>query len=245
MKKTYLFSLVVFSVILVALSTLSVTSLPDQAKAGERTLQKITFIHFKNANAKPPWAGGKDKGTACYSFLAKGVKWKETEPYYVNPTNEDDMSDSFVSSAVNSGASEWETYGGDIFGNGHVSYSHSYNNGNLDGVNTASFGYYPNSNVIAVTTVWGYWSGPPKYREIVEWDILFNEYYDWGNADVDSSKMDLQNIATHELGHSAGLADLYQSSCIEETMYGYSDYGETSKRDLASGDIAGIEDLYL
>lgn len=56
--------------------------------------------------------------------------------------------------------------------------------------------------------------------------------------------MDLQNIATHELGHGFGLADLYESNASEETMYGYSTEGEIKKRSLYSGDIAGIHDLY-
>ena len=54
--------------------------------------------------------------------------------------------------------------------------------------------------------------------------------------------MDLQNIATHEFGHAAGLDDYYQ--CDLETMYGYSYYGDIEKRDLYDGDIAGIQKLY-
>jgi len=56
--------------------------------------------------------------------------------------------------------------------------------------------------------------------------------------------MDVQNIATHELGHGLGLGDLYQTTAWQETMYGYSDNGETMKRDLYLGDIAGIQALY-
>ena len=76
--------------------------------------------------------------------------------------------------------------------------------------------------------------------------MLLNTGSDWqfGNADSDSLKMDLQNIATHELGHSAGMGDLYSLSCDQETMFGYSQEGETNKRDLNNGDIAGITSLY-
>jgi len=56
--------------------------------------------------------------------------------------------------------------------------------------------------------------------------------------------MDTQNIATHELGHAAGMGDLYETTAALETMYGYSTEGETSKRDLYFGDIAGIQNLY-
>ncbi|NIP29559.1 MAG: peptidase M10A and M12B matrixin and adamalysin, partial [Candidatus Dadabacteria bacterium] len=63
--------------------------------------------------------------------------------------------------------------------------------------------------VIAVTVIWGYFSGPPSIREIVEFDVLFDTDFTWGNATVNPTLMDLQNIATHEIGHGAGLGDLY------------------------------------
>ena len=106
------------------------------------------------------------------------------------------------------------------------------------------FGDYPEDGVIAVTIIWGIFGGPPKNREIVEFDMLFDTDFTWGDADVDSSLMDFQNIATHELGHGFGLGDLYNDADIEETMYGYASNGETNKRDLYFGDVAGIQSLY-
>ena len=110
-----------------------------------------------------------------------------------------------------------------------------------DGRNELVFADAENFNpgVIAVCYTW--YIG----KEIVQFDIAFNLYYTWGDADVDGSGvMDLQNIATHELGHGFGLADLYQRKLSDLTMYGYAALGETIKRDLAQGDIAGIQALY-
>ncbi len=56
--------------------------------------------------------------------------------------------------------------------------------------------------------------------------------------------MDFENIATHELGHSVGMGDLYTAECNQQTMYGYASNGETNKRTLESGDINGIRALY-
>lgn len=56
--------------------------------------------------------------------------------------------------------------------------------------------------------------------------------------------MDFENIAVHELGHSIGLNDLYSSSCLDQTMYGYAEFSETKKRDLNVGDITGTDKLY-
>ena len=56
--------------------------------------------------------------------------------------------------------------------------------------------------------------------------------------------MDFESIATHELGHSVGLDDLYTAECAEQTMYGYATEGETKKRSLEAGDIEGVGQLY-
>ena len=103
---------------------------------------------------------------------------------------------------------------------------------------------YNNPDVIAVATVWGYFTGPPSQREIVEAHILMNDDFIWGDATTDLTLMDVQNIVTHELGHCAGMGDVYQLDASEETMYGYSTEGETKKRDLYNGDITGITKLY-
>ena len=97
---------------------------------------------------------------------------------------------------------------------------------------------------IAVAIIWGYFSGNPAWRELVEWDMIFDDVdFDW-SASGEAGKMDFENIATHELGHAVGLGDLYNDECSEQTMYGWSTEGDISKRDLADGDISGIQALY-
>ncbi len=115
-----------------------------------------------------------------------------------------------------------------------------------DGHNEMMWGDVSSPGAIAVTIVWGIFYGPPSGRELVEWDMVFDnvDFPNWGDATVDFSVMDFENIAIHELGHSAGLADLYTGQCSEQTMYGYASYGETKKRDLGVGDINGIKALY-
>ena len=214
-------------------------------------VQGYAFIHYKDkkGNAKPPWAGGggDSTGTTCYGFLASGARWKLTEPYYINPTNTQGLPESFIVSSTNAGDEEWDDeVSFDIFGNSYVNYSASYNNGALDGVNTLSFGNIAESGVIGVTNVWGVFGGNPRNRRLVEWDMLLDgNDFAWGDATLNASKMDVQNIITHEIGHSAGMNDLYSTSCLQETMYGYSTEGETKKRDLNSGDITGIRKLYV
>ena len=101
---------------------------------------------------------------------------------------------------------------------------------------TTGFG----SNVIALaTTFYSTATG-----QIFDSDIQFNgENFTWSDSD-ESGKMDVQNIATHEIGHFLGLADLYAPSDSEKTMYGYSATGETKKRTLDPDDEDGASYLY-
>jgi len=234
-------------VVLAILSLMGVSSAvfaKDQVDRGPLT--KITFIHYKkDKNQAKPGGSPKPSPSICYGYLAKGAKWKTTEDFFVNPTGST-ADPTTVLPAINAGVAAWETAAHtEIFTNGILDGSATYNDGNFIGQNTASFGTYSDPNVIAVTTVWGYLSAPPPMRELVEWHMLFNTDFTWGTFEANPAAMDLQNIATHELGHSAGMDDLYTTSCTLETMYGYSTEGETSKRDLYNGDIKGIQALYL
>ena len=112
-----------------------------------------------------------------------------------------------------------------------------------DNLNEVYFGSIADSGVIAVTIVWGIFYGPPSGRELVEWDQVYDQVDFAWSATGEAGKMDFENIATHELGHAVGMGHP-DNTCIEETMYAYADYGETKKRDLNTGDTAGINALY-
>jgi hypothetical protein len=105
------------------------------------------------------------------------------------------------------------------------------------------FGAISAPNAIAVTIVWGIFGGPINGRELLEWDQVYDSDYTWSLIG-EANKMDFDNIATHELGHSIGLADLYTLAASDQTMYGYAGPGETNKQSLGSGDIAGTNILY-
>ncbi len=228
-------------------------------------LEKIVFIHYKKGHGRVCDNDGvcerelgenpscadcekneepEDPTSLCYAFL--GAKWKESSVNYViDPDNPDGLTEEFVTNAMFLGAEEWDNHtDADLFGNYAVDYGSSWDSDAPDGKNELLFGDYKEDGVIAVTIIWGYFRGRPSNRRIVEFDILFDTDFTWGDATINPAMMDLQNIAVHEIGHGAGLADLYDIVCAEETMYGYSDYGEIKKRDLNAGDITGIQELY-
>ncbi len=196
-----------------------------------REKKKVNEVN-KNGKAKPPAT------TVCYSLM--GIKWK-TFPvtYTINPTNSG-LDQSFITDAFSESVGAWDDATSTaLFGTYTVNPTVPF--GVVDGNNAMVFGdNYPVEGVIAVTSTWYY----IRSKTIVEFDISFETDYTWGDADEDLSKMDVQNIATHEIGHGVGLKDLYTTTCAEETMFGYASYGETKKRSLNAGDILGIRAIY-
>mgnify|MGYP001617398542 FL=1 len=217
-----------------------------------KVVEGYAIIHYRSENAKPFRVGGGI--SACYTFLASNAKWKILEPWMVNPANSRGLAADFVLNNLGGDIGKWEDAADGILNNG-VSVNILGNGSSTleslaadttapDNQNEVYFADVSTQGAIAVTIVWGIFGGPPAGRELVEWDQVYDDIdYDWSSSGA-SAKMDFENIATHELGHSVGLGDLYNSSCSEETMYGYAGFGETKKRDLNTGDIAGVNKLY-
>jgi hypothetical protein len=70
-----------------------------------------------------------------------------------------------------------------------------------------------------------------------------NVRFGW-SLNGEASKMDVQNIMTHEFGHWCGLKDLYKDKDYWLTMYGYAGYAQTHKQTLGLGDITGLIAVY-
>jgi hypothetical protein len=203
-------------------------------------VDKITFIHYKDGEVKI--VGGGPKADTCYKLM--GIKWG-TLPinYVINPGS---YEQSFVTGAISASTATWDAATSrNLFNSYSIDPNAVWDSSSADGVNEYVFGPYSNSNVIAVTNVWY----TRNTKQIVDYDVLFNTYYNWFDCtkiacSSSNNGMDLQNIATHETGHGLGLSDIYQSSCSAVTMYGYSSYGDTQKRDLAPADITGLRMIY-
>lgn len=196
----------------------------------------VTTMQQNDFNA----ASAKTASTGGYKLM--GVKW-QTLPvsYSIDPDNNDGLSSKQVTDAISAGAEEWDEYTSKELFSNDFTVTSAADYGVYDEMNSIDFGYIANSGTIAVTSIWY----SKSTRQIYEFDIRFNDSYVWGDSTLKgNSVMDLQNIATHELGHGIGLSDIYNSRYATVTMYGYSFNGDIEKRTLEEPDIAGLRKIY-
>ncbi|MFC1645373.1 matrixin family metalloprotease [Patescibacteria group bacterium] len=214
-----------------------------------KIVEGYAIIHRKDEKAKPNWVkdkAPKDVDSTCYEFLAKGTKWKTLEDWVVNPSNVAGLDENYVLGNLGVDISKWEAAAGrDILGSGSMDYNTTISDlGSMDSRNAVYFANIADTNAIAVTYIWGIFGGAPSKRMLVEWDQVYDDVkFAWSSIGS-LTAMDFESIATHELGHSVGMGDLYESGCGEQTMYGYASEGETKKRTLEPGDVLGISSLY-
>ena len=237
----WIYGIVVF-LLLAFLASATVMAKPAN-EGGSKINNDIVRIDY-TYYAKPGINNNSARLDPGYSLM--GVKWLVQEDYYVNlskttiPYND-------AANAIQASVRQWDDYtdctkttGLDLFGAVH--YSSDLHYGVYDNKNTLEFGPYSNSNVIAITSIWY----SKRTKSILEYDMLFNNKdYTWSVTSAgNANSMDLQNIATHELGHAIGLNDIYKSAFNYVTMYGYSSNGDIQKRTLAAPDIAGLQSMY-
>lgn len=249
MKSAYLFIFAFALAFLVVSSAVSASMLipaDDNAKINAKApirspvigqnwdLERVDFIHY----AKPS-SPAKPSAETCYKLL--GVKWPALPvSYVINPTNPQGLAEDFILGAVSTSAETWDAVtSAELFDDAYATdYNARYGVQNY--INAIAFEDYSDNNVIAITSIWYTRVG----KRIVEFDMLFNTRFAWGDATASPAVMDLKNIATHELGHSVGLGDIYSTACSGVTMYGYSSYGELQKRSLEQPDITGLQKMY-
>lgn len=219
-----------------------------------KVVEGLAIIHFKrNYTHKPNHPNTGNGGTTnCYSYLSQGSKWKTVEDYLVDPTNTKNLTAGSVTSIIANAIAKWEdaadgvvngVAGANILGNETTGVVDGADSVSPDGKNEVLFGDISHSGAIAVTIVWGIFGGPPSGRQLIEWDQVYDDVdFDW-STNGEANKMDFDNIATHEIGHSDGMGHP-ENTCTEETMFWMADYGEIKKQDLHTGDIAGINQLY-
>ena len=157
------------------------------------------------------------------------------------------LGESMVVEAVEAGMREWNRYlETPMFALNNTTGS-AANPVKLDGENTVVFGNL-NGTALAMTRAYVSTSGLsaeyPVSKRAVEVDIIFNKDIDWVDVAAGGDGFDLKSIATHELGHTLGLADVYDGAYSYVTMYAYGIRNNVDQRTLAEPDIKGLSKLY-
>lgn len=231
----------IFAILLIA--AFICASLPIATINAESEIIQVTHeIRVGEKNAKPETPGAKPTPTSPdYKISINKAKTDIPVVFAVYPSYEG-LTVEFITNAVASAAKAWDdaTEADLLVDNNPVVVGQKTGMVALNGENAVFFADYSDSNVIAVATYW--YNRITKL--IVECDIMFNTDFKWGDGKVNESLMDVQNIATHEIGHFFNLADIYDSSKSTLAMYGISWQGDVEKRSLEAGDIAGIKAVF-
>lgn len=193
-------------------------------------------------------------GIRCTAPIADGAAWQEMAGYRLHVVNRHSLSQEFLVDAMAAADDQWRCalnkyrrlVGGPLIEAVAASSGAVIDLSSPDGRNDIGFaGIEGRPGTLAVTIVWGIFSGPQAARRIVEFDMVFDGvHYNWGDATRQRNVVDVQSIATHEMGHRYGLDDVYEGLCNDATMFGTSAEGETKKRTLHPTDVAGLSELY-
>ncbi len=125
-------------------------------------------------------------------------------------------------------------YGGDSGSTGVHTYS--------DQISVIDFGDISNfgkadSTVIARTMNWTF------NGRIAESDTRLSTSRTWTTSGA-AGAFDIEAVMTHEVGHRAGLVDIYDDAAGNLTMFHGTTRGSTKQRTLGRGDIYGMRALY-
>ncbi|HID90459.1 TPA: matrixin family metalloprotease, partial [Candidatus Bathyarchaeota archaeon] len=186
--------------------------------------------------------GGGAAASAGYDLT--GYRWSPDDlpvEYYINELGTPDTEGEFV--AVQLSFQAWEDVPGSYMDYTYMGTTDREASALLplsDGYNVVCWGFIDGiGGRLAQCLVWY----DTDTKLILESDIVFDDAEEWSTTG-EPDRYDVQNVGTHEVGHSLGLGDLYDPADSEETMYAYCMPGETDKRTLEAGDKAGLRALY-
>ena len=196
-------------------------------------------IFVDHGYSSPPWYPPTEE-TDSYRWGPK-VYWAEGDlPVNINVyTGGEPILETFE--AIESGFTVWDDETGTfLYGSITKKENGSWPGIALDGENTVAWGAIDGlGGIIGVTYYWYY----TATKEMVEFDIVLDSEESWSLTGEEDT-FDVQNIATHEAGHTLVLGDLRSPKDGALTMHAYTWLGDTVKRTLGSGDISGVQAIY-
>ena len=178
--------------------------------------------------------------TATHAYSVAGYKWNSAPvPFYVNPANQDVSANAAIS-AIQSGMNTWNSQTGSWF---RFSYAGQVSDtaATVDRRNVIVFRNEAKPDGSAALATTYNWSsdGVRIDSDIIFWDGKYQFYT--GSSGCDGVNAYIEDVVTHELGHSLGLM---HSSVTDATMYSTYKSCSTTMRTLAADDITGLTALY-
>jgi hypothetical protein len=222
------------------------------------------------AKAKTPskTAAAAVTGGSYSSYKLTGYRWNVLNPkvqLYLNPTGTPTgLTAASSQSAISAAANTWDNaVAGNIFADGttvKIDSTKVVDNPftsapKRDGYNVNGWKKFGNS-FIALNRWWTSGVKVGGYYSLIESDTWYNLDYQWTTSLAtaqSTSKIDLQSVALHELGHCIGMGDIYSTTYggslpptdprtkdLEQAMNLYNG----PQRTLGNGDKAGAQILY-
>ena len=205
---------------------------------GTPKIEKGVFVD--HGYSSPPWYPWSTEETDSYRWGPK-IYWADSSPLIdVTIYTGGQPSGLKTFAAIEAGFTAWDEETGTFLYGLITEDSGSGPGVVLDVENTVQWAQIDGpSGIIGVTYYWYY----TATKEMIEFDIVLDKDEPWA-TDGTSTAFDVQNIATHEAGHTLGLKDLRSPKDGALTMHAYTWKGDDLKKTLGSGDILGIQKIY-
>jgi len=225
---------VLFAALVITALLLSLAGTVAAAGSPSKDIERGVFVD--HGYSSPPWYPPAEE-TDSYQWAPR-CYWDDPS-IDVTGYTKDAPVDAF--DAVTPAFAEWDgNTSTTIYGTVSEDTSATPPGAVLDEENTMSWDVIDGPRgIIAVCYYW-YWVNT---KELIEFDIVFDKDETWSTIGAPGA-FDVQNIATHELGHTLVLGDLRSPKDGALTMHAYAWLGDTTKSDLGSGDILGIKAIY-
>ncbi len=206
-------------------------------------IRRLGFLLLLGISAT--WVGAHVR--LIYSGNGKALFWSSPESISVviNSDGSDDLGDQAHMPALRNAVDAWNGVTGTrarLVENTSTQAQNSRNWSSIqyhmmlfDESNSSGF-FPPGSGIVAVTPLTFFTTG-----QIIDADVLFNGGGFKFTTSSEPGGFDVQDVATHELGHLLGLD---HSGCAGATMYPYVDQTVILHRSLSADDARGIESIY-
>jgi hypothetical protein len=217
----------------------------------------------QRGNAKPdnPGGGGGNGGSktgggggetvsSCYSFIARGAHWVNTESYLFDSANT--TIGSIGLSGTDGAFGVWEDAAGgtNMVDAGGSGSGLSADTSSPDTENEIYFATIDDPGVLGYTIVWSTRSRGPHLGQIVEADMVIDDGGEWSwytgpDTGINPGDIDFWSVFAHEAGHWVGMGHTDSTDlCVDQTMYPSISSEDSTKRVLDDGDTTGISALY-